>query len=68
MYDEARSMLETGRIPDSLKAGLEEIEPYTEPKHRCSTYDAMDPNNLNSIAYLMRHLYPDEIANDLKRI
>lgn len=67
MYDEARSMLETGRIPNSMKAGLGQIEPYTEPKHRRSTYDAMDPNNLNSIAYLMRHLHPDQIANDLTR-
>ncbi|MBW3079888.1 hypothetical protein [Bifidobacterium saguinibicoloris] len=62
-YMEARRMLEDGTVPDELKAGLLKVKPYLEPKHKKSWYGPEDPNNVNSITYLMRHLHPDEYTD-----
>ncbi|KAB7790740.1 phage protein [Bifidobacterium leontopitheci] len=62
-YMEARRMLEDGTVPEELRYGLLKIKPYLEPKHRKSWYGPADPNNVNSITYLMRHLHPDEFTD-----
>lgn len=62
-YMEARRMLEDGTVPEELREGLLKIKPYLEPKHKKSWYGPEDPNNVNSITYLMRHLHPDEYTD-----
>ncbi|WP_190972801.1 VG15 protein [Bifidobacterium rousetti] len=66
-YLEARRMLENHTVPEKLMDGLLRIKPYLEPKHRKSWYGPEDPNNANSITYLMRHLHPDEFVDRVER-
>lgn len=62
-YMEARRMLEDHTVPEELMDGLLKIKPYLEPKHKKSWYGPEDPNNVNSLTYLMRHLHPDEYSD-----
>ncbi|MBT1166731.1 hypothetical protein [Bifidobacterium simiarum] len=64
-YMEARRMLEDKTVPEELMNGLLKIKPYLEPHHKKSWYGPEDPNNVNSIAYLMRHLHPDEYTDPI---
>ncbi|TPF89172.1 MULTISPECIES: toxin glutamine deamidase domain-containing protein [unclassified Bifidobacterium] len=66
IYETARRALETGVMPADLKAGLANIAPYREPKRGQSVYGPYDPNNVNSIAYLMRHMHPDKVGQGHK--
>ncbi|TPF95331.1 hypothetical protein EP30_10940 [Bifidobacterium sp. UTCIF-39] len=62
-FMEARRMLENHTVPKELMDGLLRIKPYREPKHKKSWYGPEDPNNVNAITYLMRHLHPDEYTD-----
>ena len=61
IYQSARDALESGNIPASLREGLERISPYQDPRGS-TVYGPLDPNNVNSLTYLMRHMHPTEVG------
>ena len=49
-----------------VRMSLANIAPYREPKRGQSMYGPYDPNNVNSLAYLMRHMHPDKVGQGHK--
>lgn len=75
LYNQAREILEhPGRMPDKLAESIKQGSTYTATitqsngRTHSRTYDAGDPNNVNSLATVLRYLHPELFADEHGKI